>query len=68
MKELVSTNFLGLPLVVWGGLLTLSLLVIQVLIGYRLIKVDFKYHKVLAIVLIIAALFHGSAALIFVLN
>lgn len=48
------------PLNVWLGFLTLFLLITQILIGLRVIKVPFSVHtKVLWIILIIVALIHG---------
>ena len=66
MKEIVSSVFLGMPLVAWGGLVTLILLITQILIGTRIIKVDFKYHTYVAWILLTTALIHGTAALIFI--
>jgi hypothetical protein len=66
MKTLVATTFLGMPLVAWGGLTVLAVLVIQILIGFRIIKIDFKYHKFVALALLALALVHGTAALIYI--
>jgi cytochrome b561 len=66
MKTLVATTFLGLPLVAWGGVTVLTLLGVQILIGLRLIKVDFKYHTYLAWILLSVALIHATAALIYI--
>lgn len=63
---IVSYRFLGLPLVAWGGVTTLSLLIAQMLVGLRVIKVNFKYHTYLGWTLLAVALVHASAALIFI--
>jgi hypothetical protein len=44
------------------GLLTFTLLLITVLIGTRIIKVKFKYHKLFGILTFISALIHGTLA------
>lgn len=66
MRTIVATTFLGLPLVAWGGVTVLTLLVIQMLIGLRIIKVDFKYHTVVAWTLLGVALVHATAAFIYI--
>lgn len=66
LKTLVSTIFLGMPLVAWGGLITLTLLIVQMLIGLRLVRVDFKYHTYMGWTLFVVAIFHGLAALIYI--
>ena len=68
MFELVSTSLLGLPVVAWGGITVLTLLTIQILIGTRVLKVDFKYHKYLAWALLAFALVHTTAAFIFIVG
>lgn len=66
LHALVSTTFLGLPLVAWGGVTVLTILIIQMLVGLRIIKVDFKYHTYIAWTLLAAALIHAAAAIIFI--
>jgi|GEM_PF-1101768 len=66
LHTIVSMTFLGLPLVAWGGITTLTLLVLQMLVGLRVIKVDFKYHTYLAWTLFAVAIIHATAALIFI--
>jgi len=66
MKSLIATTFLGMPLVAWGGITVLTVLVVQILIGMRILKVDFKYHKPVAFTLLGLALVHATAALIYI--
>ena len=68
MKALVSTLFLGLPIFAWGGLVVLTLVIIQVLIGAKILKVDFRYHRINGFVILALALIHATAALIFLLG
>ena len=68
MRTLVATIILGLPLVAWGGLTVLAFLVIQMFVGLRIIKIDFKYHAVIAWTLLGVALVHAGAALIYLLG
>jgi len=68
MKEVVSTIFLGMPLVAWGGIVTLTLVVFQVLIGSKVIKVNFKYHRIGGFVILGVAILHATAALIYILG
>lgn len=55
-------------LVALGGLTVLIILITQILIGLRVIKVDFKYHKLVAWILLGFALIHATAALIYILS
>jgi len=55
-----------LTLIALGGLTVLTLLIIQILIGLRILKIDFKYHKVVAWALMLLALIHASVALIYI--
>lgn len=66
---------LGLPVppvhvIVAGGLTLLTLLVVQMLIGYRKIhfkgKTHLKVHKTVAWVMLAAAVLHGFGGLLFV--
>ena len=66
LHTIVATTFLGLPLVAWGGVTTLTLLTLQMLVGLRVIKVDFRYHTYLGWTLFTVAIIHAAAALIFI--
>lgn len=66
MKSIVATTFLGMPLVAWGGVTVLTVLIIQMLVGLRIVKVDFKYHTYIAWALLGLALVHATAALIYI--
>ena len=60
----LSPIIFGLPLHVWLGIVTLFLLILQILIGKQIIKIDFKYHrKIVWIALLIFALLHAFIAL-----
>lgn len=45
------------------GLLTFSLLLMTILIGTRIVKLKFKYHKVFALLTFISAITHGTLAI-----
>lgn len=57
---------MSIYLVALGGFTVLIVLIIQILIGKKVIKVDFKYHKTVAWVLLGLALVHATAALIYI--
>ena len=64
---------LGFAIPAWGiivgGTTVFLLLVVQVLVGMRVIKFGRKhttYHRYLAFTILAVALFHATAALIFV--
>ncbi len=60
--------FLGLPYVAYGGIFLFILLMAQILIGTHAIKVDFKYHKLLAWIIIIFAAVHGLLGFIYIVG
>ena len=68
MKTLVSTIFLGLPIFAWGGLVVLTLIIIQVLIGAKVLKVDFRYHRINGYTILALVLIHATSALIYLLG
>ena len=55
------TQFLGLPLIVYGGILTFILLIATAVAGSLAMKGKFKvgHHKLLAIITILFAVAHG---------
>ncbi|OHD13675.1 MAG: hypothetical protein A2086_01145 [Spirochaetes bacterium GWD1_27_9] len=57
---MVSINYSFLIAI--GGFITFSLLVFEVLIGLRVIKLSIKFHKTLGFVVLGMALFHGTFA------
>ncbi len=54
---------LGLPLHLWGGMLIFLLLLLQVGIGKKIIKIPFKWHRINAIAIVILAAIHGLAGI-----
>ncbi len=52
----------GNPIYVWGGIFTLILLFWQVLGGLRIIKMPFKLHKWVGIIILISGCAHGLLA------
>jgi len=66
MRDIIASTFLGMPLVAWGGLFTLSLVVLQVLMGAKILKVNFKYHRINGYLILGVALVHATAALIYI--
>lgn len=67
VQSIALTLFLGKPLVMYGGLFTLLLLLFTATVGFlnfRGIRViPFKWHPRLALLLIIVALMHGLLGL-----
>jgi hypothetical protein len=61
---LAYQQVLGLPLVIWGGLLTISLLILTALIGFLImrgiVRIQMRVHVALAIATVIVALMHGT--------
>ncbi len=58
----MSLIVFGNPIYVWGGILTLLLLIWQVLGGRRIVKINFKQHKWDGIIILVMACFHGFLA------
>jgi hypothetical protein len=48
------------------GIVNFLLIVIQLLGGLRIVKVPFKVHKILGILLGVFALIHGAIAIFFI--
>jgi len=49
----------GKPLNIWGGILLAVLVVFQVLVGTRVIKLPFAWHLVNCFLILLVALAHG---------
>jgi hypothetical protein len=65
--KIALTTFLGLPLVFYGGVLTLILILLTARLGYRhfkgISKTPFKWHPTLAVITILVAIIHGVLGL-----
>jgi len=63
ISEIAYSEFLGLPAIMWGGIITLLMFALTAAIailnhrGIR--KIPFKYHKPLAILSLALGLIHG---------
>ncbi|MFA6447714.1 MAG: hypothetical protein WCW31_05725 [Patescibacteria group bacterium] len=72
IHTLALTTILGYPLVMYGGILTLCLVLFTATVGYLNFTgrrvIPFKWHPRLAITTIIVALFHGTLGLSILLN
>lgn len=68
LYNLVSTPIFGLPLFAWGGMFTGLIIIIQVLIGMHVLKVNFKYHRIGGFVILGLAFIHGISALSYLLK
>lgn len=68
IKDIVGIPFLGLPLFAWGGMTIFLLIVFQVLVGMKILKVDFKWHRLNGKVILGLAFLHGLAALSYLLG
>lgn len=53
----------GLPFFGWEGILLYLMLIFQVLTGSRILKVNFKYHRIMGWSILILAFLHGFLAL-----
>lgn len=72
IHNIALTLFLGYPLVMYGGILTLLLLLLTATVGALnfkgIVTVPFKWHPRLAITTITVALIHGFLGLSIVFN
>jgi uncharacterized membrane protein len=61
-------RILGLPLLAWGGIITLILLILTAIVGYLTVKnikpLPLKFHTKLAMITIILAILHGLLAIL----
>jgi len=66
LSEIASFQIFGKPLIMWGGLLTIVLLIITALIPIlrrKYMQIPYELHVWMARVTIVIALFHGILAL-----
>lgn len=72
INNIALTQFLGQPLVMYGGISTLLLLLFTAVIGFLNFKgiwvIPFKWHPRLAIITIIVALVHALFGLSILFN
>ncbi|MDP3998483.1 MAG: hypothetical protein Q8P89_02610 [bacterium] len=54
---------LGLPFFGWEGIALYLMLIFQVLTGSRILKVNFKYHRINGWLILTLAFLHGFLAL-----
>lgn len=63
IQNIALTLFLGKPLVMYGGILTLLLLIFTAIVGALNFKgihvIPFKWHPKIAVITIVIALIHG---------
>lgn len=64
LTSIAYYNFLGIPLVIYGGIITLTMVIITAVLGTLVLKgkLKFKWHKIFAIITIIIACMHGFLA------
>jgi len=68
IAQIAYTQTLGLPLILWGGIVSFLMLALTFAIGFlnsrgiRIIK--FKYHKPTAYVAILLVIIHGLLAML----
>ena len=53
----------GAPLHLWLGIFLFILIVFQILIGKRIVKIPFTWHRVIAIIILTLAFIHGFIAI-----
>lgn len=67
ISQIASTAVFGIPLIMYGGILTLLLLLSTATVGYlnyhSRVLIPFKWHPRLAVATVIAALLHGFLGL-----
>jgi len=67
ISTIALTKLFGLPLVAYGGIFTLLLIIFTATVGFLNFKgisvIPFKWHPTLAIVTIIIAILHGILGL-----
>jgi hypothetical protein len=72
ISNIALTLFLGFPVVMYGGIFTLLLLLTTTTVGfldrYGIRVITFKWHPRLAIITIIVALIHGLFGLSILFN
>ncbi|MFA5947998.1 MAG: hypothetical protein WC806_03430 [Candidatus Gracilibacteria bacterium] len=72
IQSIALTQFLGFPLVMYGGIFTLLLMIFTATVGALNAKgvtiIPFKWHPRLALLTIILALGHGFFGLSILLN
>jgi hypothetical protein len=54
----------GINIILWLGVINFILILIQLLSGLRVLKMNFKLHKRLGITLFITASIHGTLAIL----
>jgi hypothetical protein len=68
IRDMAYAEMLGLSAVVWGGMLTLLLLLVTAAISFMNQRgnhtIPFKYHKPMAVLTIIAGTVHGLIGLL----
>lgn len=53
---------LGQPLHLWLGILLLLMIVFQIVVAKRILKVPFKWHRIVGYLILFVALLHGFIA------
>lgn len=53
----------GAPLHLWLGILLFVLILFQIFVAKRIIRLPFKWHRVTGYVIAVLALFHGFVAI-----
>lgn len=53
----------GLPINIWEGIVLIFLLTFQLLVGLRILKIDFKWHRWNGILIFVIAMIHAFLGL-----
>lgn len=53
---------LGQPLHLWLGILLLLMIIFQIAVAKRILKVPFKWHRIVGYLVLFVALLHGFIA------
>ena len=54
----------GIDIILWFGMINLLLVLFQLLSGLRVVKIKYKTHRLLGIILFFTATIHGIYALV----
>ena len=65
-KEMIGMSLpviIGLPLPILGGILLFVLIVFQILVGMKIVKLSITWHKWIAFAILLLAVLHAVGAL-----
>lgn len=54
---------LGAPLHLWLGILLFILIIFQIVVAKKILKIPFKYHRIAGYAILVLAIIHGFIAI-----